>query len=116
MEVGLHQFHAQAIGWFQKAVSTPGISRNALARELCERGQWNDTTGELCVASARKALPILAARLGVVFAGNTTPAPTPQIAGLRSRNPANSPRTVSDLCLNLAIGIQSPSKLAAISP
>ena len=67
MKVGLHQFHAQTIDWFQKAVSTPGVSRNALALELCEREQWTGTTGELCVASARKALPVLAERLGVAL-------------------------------------------------
>ncbi len=72
MKVGLHQFHAQTINWFQKAVSTPGVSRNALARGLCERDQWTGPTGELCVAAARKALPVLAARLGVAL-----PAPHP---------------------------------------
>ncbi len=72
MKVGLHQFHAQTIDWFQKAVSTPGVSRNALARGLCERDQWTGPTGELCVAAARKALPVLAVRLGVAL-----PAPHP---------------------------------------
>ncbi len=72
MKVGLHQFHAQTIDWFQKAVSTPGVSRNALARGLCERDEWTGPTGELCVAAARKALPVLAARLGVAL-----PAPHP---------------------------------------
>ncbi len=72
MKVGLHQFHAETIRWFQKAVLTPGISRLALARELCEREQWTGTRGELRVASARKALPVLAARLDV-----TLPAPRP---------------------------------------
>ncbi len=72
MKVGLHQFHAQTIDWFQKAVSTPGVSRNALARGLCERDEWTGPTGELCVAAARKALPVLAGRLGVAL-----PAPHP---------------------------------------
>ncbi len=47
MKVGLHQFHALTIDWFQKAMSTPGFWRNALARSLYERDQWTVSTGKL---------------------------------------------------------------------
>ncbi len=56
MKVSLHQFHASTIDWFQKAVSKPSSSRNALARGLCERKQRTCPTDELCLAAARKVL------------------------------------------------------------
>ena len=41
------------------------LSRAALGRGVCEREDWRNPKGELCTASARKALPALAAQLGL---------------------------------------------------
>ena len=44
--------------------------RSSLARGLCERENWRNARGELCLASARSALPGLASALDL-----TPPAP-----------------------------------------
>ena len=53
MQVGLHRFHADS-------VAAAGCRRGrvyALARELCEHENWHNEKGDLCLASARRALP-----------------------------------------------------------
>lgn len=65
MHVGLHQFRAETIRWFCDAVSEEGRTRNSLARDLCALEGWTGDRGEFCVGSARKALPVLADKLGL---------------------------------------------------
>ena len=67
MHVGLHQFRAETIGWFCDAVSEEGRTRNSLARDLCVLENWTGNGGEYCLASARKALPVLADKLGLAL-------------------------------------------------
>ena len=65
MHVGLHQFRAETIRWFCGAVSEEGRTRNSLARDLCALEGWTGDRGEYCLGSARKALPVLADKLGL---------------------------------------------------
>ncbi len=65
MQVGLRQFHADTIEWFSKAVLEEGRTRSSLARDLCGLEDWTGDRGEHCLASARKALPVLADKLGL---------------------------------------------------
>ena len=68
MQVGLHQFHAEVIEWLSKAVLEEGRTRSSLARDLCALEDWTGDRGEPCLASARKALPVLA----VIRRGDST--------------------------------------------
>ena len=67
MQVGLHQFHADTIEWLSKAVLEEGRTRSSLARDLCALEDWTGDRGEHCLASACKALPVLADRLGLAL-------------------------------------------------
>ena len=67
MQVGLHQFHADTIQWLSVAVLEEGRTRSSLARDLCALEDWTGDRGELCLASARKALPVLADKLGLAL-------------------------------------------------
>ena len=51
--------------WFGTACKGGDLTRAALARELCERENWQGRAGRPRLASARKMLPTLAERLGV---------------------------------------------------
>ena len=46
-------------------VAGGGSSRAALARGLYEQDAWRNARGQVCAASARKALPRLAQQLGL---------------------------------------------------
>ena len=65
MNHGLHQFASATIQWLKHAASQPHCTRGSLARGLCEKENWVGATGQPCLASARKALPVLATRLGL---------------------------------------------------
>ncbi len=67
MQVGLHRFHADSIEWFRAAVAEGGRTRRQLAHGLCERENWRNEKGELCLASARRILPKLAEKLGIAL-------------------------------------------------
>ena len=44
--------------WLRGALLAGNLSRAALRRGLCEQDEWRNPKGELCEASARKALPL----------------------------------------------------------
>ena len=67
MQVGLHQFRAETISWFCDAISEEGRTRNSLARDLCVLEDWTGGGGGYCLGSARKALPVLADKLGLAL-------------------------------------------------
>ena len=69
--------------WLQRALRAGRSSRAALARGLCEQDEWRNARGQLCAASARKALPRLAQQLGLAL-----PAAQPGIPACRSRKTA----------------------------
>ena len=45
--------------WLRRAVAEEGYTRGSLARGLCKFVDWRNTKGDLCLASARRALPAL---------------------------------------------------------
>ena len=53
--------------WLRLELQHGELSRAALGRGLCERDGWRNLRGALCAASARKALPQLAAQLGLAL-------------------------------------------------
>ena len=55
----------ETVGWLRQELVRGSLSRAALSRGLCERDGWRNARGSLCSASARKALPGLAAELGL---------------------------------------------------
>ena len=63
MQVGRHHFCSESLEWLKRQVSAGSLSRSALAEGLCEREDWVNARGEFCLASARKALPVLCDRL-----------------------------------------------------
>ena len=65
MEKLQRRFGAGIGVWFRAAVAEEGRTRGSLARGLCEVADWRNAKGEFCLASARRALPGLAADLGV---------------------------------------------------
>ena len=65
MRVGLRHFSAGTVAWLRTALVAGELTRSALARQLCEREDWRNAKGELCAASARKALPLLARHCGL---------------------------------------------------
>ena len=65
MEKIQRRFGADIGAWLRKAVAEEGRSRGSLARGLCEVADWRNAKGKLCLGSARRALPDLAADLGV---------------------------------------------------
>ena len=75
MQVGLRQFDAGTLEWLRGAVTQPGATRSSLARDLCDRSDWRDSSGARAEASARKLLPRLAERLSIPL-----PAPGRSIA------------------------------------
>ena len=75
MQIGLRQFCAETLSWFECAVLEGGASRSALASELCARANWRNARGEPCVSSARKILPRLASQLGLKLPAAAAPPP-----------------------------------------
>ena len=75
MQIGLRQFCAETLSWFESAVREGGASRGALAKELCARSNWRNTQGKPCVASARKILPRLASQLELRLPAAAAPPP-----------------------------------------
>ena len=67
MQIGLRQFDAQTVQWLTGAAAASDASRSRLARGLCERLDWRDSSGGLATASARKVLPRLADKLGIAL-------------------------------------------------
>ncbi len=65
MQVGLRHFDSQTLDWLAGALRSGGLSRHALGRGLCARTGWCDVRGKPCLSAAAKALPVLAARLGL---------------------------------------------------
>ena len=51
------------IAWLSGVVLEEGRTRSSLAHDLCALEDWTGDRGEPCLASARKALPVLADRL-----------------------------------------------------
>ena len=89
MRVGLRIFASSTASWLRAALVAGKLSRSALARELCAREDWRNAKGELCAASARKALPRLAAELGLAL-----PPPVRRPPGRSAPDPADAPQTV----------------------
>ena len=77
MRAGLRHFSAESIEWLKKAAESGTHTRCSMARTLCELEQWKNTRGDLCVASARKALPKIADK-----AGFTLPSSRPMVTGI----------------------------------
>ncbi len=67
MQIGLHNFSSETIEWFKGAAKDPSATRYSLAQQLCERDNWRNSRGELCVGSARKMLPRIASRAKVTL-------------------------------------------------
>ena len=55
----------ETVNWLRGQLQRGELSRAALGRGLCEQDEWRNPKGRLCAASARKALPRLAAELGL---------------------------------------------------
>ena len=92
MQLGLRHFGETSLTWFKEKSRDPSATRWSLARGICEREDWRNRQGEWCIASACKALPQLAAHLGV-----TLPAARP-VASVRA--PASD---YPDLALDCAL-------------
>ena len=67
MQIGLRQFSPRSVAWLREAAASEKHSRSSLARGLCEIENWRNSAGEPCLASARKVLPRLADKLGLVL-------------------------------------------------
>ena len=55
------------VEWLRGELRRGELSRAALGRGLCERDGWRNARGAPCASSARKALPRLAAELGLAL-------------------------------------------------
>ncbi len=97
MQIGLRKFSSETISWFRRAVGTEDRTRWSLSRELCERENWRDRTGKLCVSAAACVLPRLADRLGLAL-------PAPREVGwfARREDGSESPFRDIDVACSLA--------------
>ena len=75
MRVGMRQFSEEAVEWL-RAEAEAGTGRYRLAAGLCERESWFNAAGEPCVASARLALPAIAAHFGFSLPKGKPPPPS----------------------------------------
>ena len=96
MQVGLHQFNADSIEWLLDAVKQQQHTRSSLAQELCERENWRNAKGQLCLAQARKALPKLARELDLAL-------PAPSCAPPNHFDPQSLPK-FENLSLRCGLG------------
>ena len=90
------RFGAKIVGWFREAVAEEGCSRSSLAEGLCEIANWCNAKGKLCLASARRALPALAADLGVALPAPQASPRAPR-AGPPDSEPVPDPRIEAPL-------------------
>ena len=67
MRIGTRHLAATTVDWLKAATAATGSTRSSLARGLCEREDWRNAKGALCLASARAALPGLASSLDLVL-------------------------------------------------
>lgn len=65
MQVGLRRFSPSTLKWLADNVRRKGLTRYALAREICELEDWRNPRGELCVTNAYLALPQIAQALKI---------------------------------------------------
>ena len=65
MRVGLRILKPKTVRWLREQLLAGALCRSELARGLCRIDGWANPKGELCSASARAALPRLAAGLGL---------------------------------------------------
>ena len=63
--MGLRMLKPETVNWLRGQLQRGELSRAALGRGLCEQDEWRNPGGRLCTASVRKALPRLAAELGL---------------------------------------------------
>ena len=67
MRIGTRQLRPDTSAWLKGALESGVCTRSSLATELCERENWRNPLGAPCLASARTALPKLAAKLGLAL-------------------------------------------------
>ncbi len=87
--------------WLKGALESGVCTRSSLATELCERENWRNPLGAPCLASARTALPKLAAKLGLAL-----PEALP-VGGATAASRA-APPDYPDLELDCALGDLGP--------
>ena len=90
VRVGFRIFRPQTGAWLGEALLQRQLSRAALGRGVCEREDWRNPKGELFTASARKALPALAAQLGLPL-----PAAQPGPPACQQRSSPGSPASAT---------------------
>ena len=105
MQLGLRHFGEASLAWFKEKSRDPSATRWSLARGICEREDWRNRQGVWCIASACKALPQLAAHLGVAL-----PAARP-VASIRA--PASDYPDLALDCALEALGEVSVRRVAA---
>lgn len=54
VQIGLRVLKAETVGWLGERLKRGSRSGSGLGRELCEREDWRNATGKLCVAVAAK--------------------------------------------------------------
>ena len=65
MRIGLRHYAPETVEWLKARLAAGDCTRTFLARGLCEREGWRNAKGELCLASARAALPKLSSAVGL---------------------------------------------------
>lgn len=86
MRIGVRVLRKETVSWLDRALAAGSLTRSRMSRELCERESWRNHNGELCAASARRALPRLALRLG-----RDLPPAQAQPPGRRQAEPDSGP-------------------------
>ena len=84
MRVGLRVLKPETVEWLRRELQLGELSRAALSRGLCERDGWRNPRGALCAASARKALPGLAAALSLPLPAAQSGPPRGVVASVES--------------------------------
>ncbi len=63
MRIGFRHFTRETVVWLTNVLTEGTGTRSSIGKELCEREDWRNEGGDLCLASARLTLPAMARRL-----------------------------------------------------
>lgn len=107
MRIGLRRFSPRTSAWLREAVEAEGCTRSSLSRELCERENWRNPLGEPCLASARAALPKMAAALGLAL-------PEARATGFAAAASKAVRPDYPDRSLNCSLGELGPVSVAPV--
>ncbi len=75
MRIGLRHYGGETVDWLKARLGAGDCTRTFLARELCEREDWQNAKGELCLGRASEVLRRTRSAGGSVTPESLAPSP-----------------------------------------